>query len=56
MPYNFLKYRHKWKKCLYCGAKVKRIKNGMYKCQRDKKELVCQLEWSKRTLTMVVKR
>ncbi len=40
--YNFLKYKHNWKRCLHCSGKIKRDKHfiytKMYQCQQCEKE------------------
>ncbi len=47
--YNFLKYKHNWKRCSICSGKMKRDKafwfSTMYQCQKCEKEIpACELK------------
>ena len=56
MIYNFLKFKHKWKRgCLFCGGKLKKekikYKKTYYRCQE------CSRKWDELTLKgMIAKR
>ena len=48
--YNFLKYKHNWKKCVHCGNKTKKISKEYRRC------IFCKGEVSKYFMRRIPKK